>query len=89
MLSKPQANAEGVADGFAAPEGVKIGSDVVSVYALVVRQPVDNHLGIAHAIELGAVAGGKDNGFGCGVHAQIAHGFGQRSGGKGKLLADG
>ena len=78
-----------MADGFAAPQHIKIRADILRRHAAIIRQPADNGIGIAHAVKFGAVASGQDNGFRRCVYAQIVHGFGQRIGGEGKLFADG
>ena len=66
-----------MADGFAAAVNVKIGAQRFNGNAAVLGQPADNHLGIAHAVKLGAVAGGKNHRFGGSTAVQVADGIRQ------------
>ena len=50
-------HAEGMVDGLAAAEGVKIWADFRFGDIVIMREPFDNRIGIAHAIQFGAVAG--------------------------------
>ena len=86
---QPASHAKSMAHGGRGIEQIKIGGDFVALKPVVLCQPADNRFVLAHAIQLGAVAGRQNHRFfgRTAVH-QLRHGFRQHGSRKRQPLAN-